>query len=98
MKREPVVDYRKFRLSKLNEPQFEHLKLLGSWAVYFLFYFITENFIPAEKCYVMHSPIDDMIPFNEVFVLAYVGWYFLIIWSLGHFALYNIDNFKKLSK
>ena len=98
MKREPVVDYRGFRLSRLNEPQFEHLKLLGFWLVYFSMYFITEKFIPAEKCYIIHSPLDDVIPFNEVFVLAYVGWYFLIIWSLWHFALYNVDHFKKLSK
>lgn len=98
MKRKPVVDYRDFRLSRINEPQFEHLKLLSFWLVYFALYVITENFIPAEKCYVIHSPIDDLIPFNEVFVIAYVGWYFLIAWSLLYFALYNIDHFKKLQK
>ena len=37
----PVVDYRRFRLSKLNEPEFSHLKLLGGWIFYFLMYFIT---------------------------------------------------------
>jgi len=98
MKREPVVDYREFRLSRLNEPRFEHLKLLGFWLVYFALYFITENLIPVEKCYVVHSWIDDLIPFNEVFVLAYAGWYFLVIWSLWYFGMYNIDHFKKLSK
>lgn len=95
--RTPVVDYRQFRLSKINDPQFSHLKLLLGWVGYFIMYFLTENLIPVEKCHVIHSPLDDMIPFCEVFVIPYVFWYFLIVISLVYFALYNIDSFKKLS-
>ena len=29
--KKPVVDYRQFRLNKLNDPQFSHLKLLLGW-------------------------------------------------------------------
>lgn len=94
----PVVDYREFRLSKLNDPAFSHLKLLLGWVVYFAMYFLTENLIPAEKCYSVHCWIDDVIPFHEAFLIPYVGWYGLIVFSLGYFALYNIDSFKKLSK
>lgn len=94
----PVVDYRKFRFSKLNDPEFSHLKLLSAWIFYFLAYFITENFIPAESCHVIHCRIDDLIPFCEWFVIAYVGWYFLVAGSLLYFALYNVDSFKKLMK
>ena len=39
-----------------------------------------------------------MIPFCEWFLIPYVLWYGLIAFSLGYFALYNIDSFKKLSK
>lgn len=94
--KKPVVDYREFRLSKLNQPQFSHLKLLIGWIGYFALYFITENFIPASKCYIVHSPLDDMIPFCEWFVIPYVFWYFLIVGVLLYFALYNPDNFKRL--
>lgn len=94
--RTPVVDYRTFRLSKINEPQFRHLKYLLGWIGYFAMYLITENVIPYEKCYPMHCALDDMIPFCEYFVIAYVGWYFLIAASLLYFALYNPDNFKTL--
>ena len=94
----PVVDYREFRLSKLNDSTFSHLKLLLGWVVYFAMYFLTENLIPAEKCYSVHCWIDDVIPFHEAFLIPYVGWYGLIVFSLGYFALYNIDSFKKLSK
>ncbi len=94
--RKPVVDYREFSLKKINEPQFSHLKLLLGWIVYFALYFITENFIPRDTCYVMHSRLDDMVPFCEYFVIPYVGWYLLIAVSLLYFALYNVDNFKRL--
>ena len=94
--KKPVVDYRQFRLSKLNDPQFAHLKLLLGWVVYFLFYFLTENFIPVENCHVIHSALDDRIPFNEFFFIPYCFWYLLIVISLGYFALYNVENFRNL--
>ena len=94
--KQPVVDYRKFRLSKCNDPEYAHLKLLLGWVGYFVMYFLTENLIPAEACHPMHSPLDDLIPFCEYFLVPYVGWYLLIVVSLGYFLLYNIENFKRL--
>ena len=96
--KKPIVDYRHFRLSRLDEPQFSHLKLLAGWIVYFIMYFLTENLIPASSCHVMHCFIDDLIPFNEIFVIFYVSWYLLIVGSLLYFMLYNIEGFKNLSK
>ncbi len=96
--KKPVVDYRTFRLSKLNDPQFSHLKLLGGWIVYFALYFLTENLIPAEKCTPIHCLLDDWIPFCEWFLIPYVFWYLLIVFSLLYFALYNTQSFRSLSK
>ena len=94
--KQPVVDYRKLRLSNITSPEYRHLLLLLGWVVYFSFYFLTENLIPAEKCHPVHCFIDDIIPFNEWFVLPYVGWYLLIVVSLGYFLLYNPKNFSRL--
>lgn len=94
--KKPVVDYRQFRLHRLNDPQFSHLKLLFGWVGYFTLYFLTEAFIPAENCYVVHSPLDDLIPFCELFLLPYFLWYGLVAGSLLYFALYNVENFKRL--
>ncbi len=94
--RKPVVDYREFRLRRLRDPEFSHLLYLLGWVGYFALYFLTENLIPTEKCYVIHSPLDDLIPFCEVFVIPYVGWYLLIVVSLLYFALYNPKSFIKL--
>ncbi len=96
--RKPIVDYRNFRFSKLNTPEYQHLLYLLGWVVYFALYFLTENLIPYSRCYVVHSPLDDIIPFCEYFVIPYVGWYLLIVVSLIYFALYNVKNFIGLQK
>ena len=95
--KKPVVDYRKFRLSKINSPEFSHLKLLIGWIGYFALYLLTENLISHDGCHVIHSKLDDVIPFCEYFVVPYVLWYAYVAISLLYFALYNIDSFKKLS-
>lgn len=94
--KKPVVDYSTFRLSKINEPQFSHLKLLLGWVGYFILFFLTENLIPAEKCYPVHCWLDDVIPFHEGFLIPYVFWYVLIVISLLYFLLYNIQGFRNL--
>ncbi len=92
----PMVDYRQFRFSKLNTPEFSHLKLLGGWLVYFVLYLLTENLIPTERCHVVHCALDDAIPFLEGFAIPYCFWYLLIVISLGWFLLYDVDSFKRL--
>ena len=95
--KKPVVDYTGFRLRRINEPQFAHIKLLLGWVFYFVFYFLTENLIPAERCHVVYCFLDDLVPFRESFVLFYVSWYVLIVISLLYFLLYDIQSFKDLS-
>ena len=94
--KKPVVDYREFRLSRLNEPRFSHIKLLGGWIVYFALYFLTENLIPVDRCHVIHCALDDLIPFNEYFTLFYCYWYVLLVGSLLYFFLYDIPSFRRL--
>ena len=92
----PAFSYKKFQLSKINQPEFSHLKLLLGWIVYFLLYFLTENLIPIENCHVIHSRLDDMIPFCEGFLLPYVFWYGWIVFSLVYFLRYDVESFQKL--
>ena len=94
--RPPVVDYRNLRLNNITSPQYSHLLLLLGWVGYFLMYTLTENFIPAENCHVIHCWLDDVIPFMEIFLIPYVLWYGLIVGSLGYLALYNVESFKKM--
>ena len=93
----PVVDYRNFRLRKLNAPEYSHLKLLFGWVGYFTLYFLTESIIPEDRCFSVHCFLDDCIPFCEWFIIPYVLWYLLVAGSLLYFALYNISSFRNLS-
>lgn len=94
--RAPVVDYRGFRLRKISQPQYAHLKYLLGWVGYFILYFLTENLIPAERCTPIHCHLDDVIPFCEYFAVFYVFWYVLIAASLLYFALYDPESFRRM--
>ena len=96
MSRKTRYDYSGFRLSRIREPRFSHALLLLSWVFYFCMYFITENLIPPERCHPMHMFLDDLIPFNEFFVIFYVGWYLLVFGSLAYTFFYDVERFKKL--
>ncbi len=95
MKKKPY-DYSGFSLKKLNEPRFRHVKLLGGWIFYFAMYFITENLIPREACHPIHCALDDLIPFNEFFVIFYVGWYVLCFGTLAYTFFFNVENFRRV--
>ena len=94
--RKPTVDYSGFSLKKLNDPRFSHLKLLVGWLGYFAMYFITEYLNPNNSGTAVSCSLDYKIPFLEIFVIPYVGWYLQIAVSLLYFALYNVENFKRL--
>ena len=90
------VDYRGFSLRRLNEPHFSHARLLAGWIGYFALYFITENLIPIEKCHSVWCRLDDLISFNEFFVIFYVGWYALVFGALAYTFFYDVENFRKI--
>ena len=75
--------------------RFSHLKYLAGWLIYIPLFFLTEALIPAEACYPVHVPLDDLIPFCEWFIIPYVGWYFFIAATLVYLALRNADGFKR---
>ena len=94
--KKPQIDYRKLRFHNLHTPAYRHLHLLWGWVGFFILYFLTERLIPMETCHVIHCALDDRIPFCELFVIFYVGWYGLIALSLVYFLLYSVESFKEL--
>ena len=96
--KKPVVDYRGFRPRLINAPEYRHLKLLLYWPVYGLLFLYVERFYPAEHYYAVHCPLDDMIPFNELFLLPYLFWFVFLTGMLIYTLLYDVECFKKLMK
>ena len=67
-------------------------------AVYFLFYLLT--FFVLEQVavpkYIIHAPLDDLIPFCEWFIFPYFAWFALIAWSLLYFLFHSREDYLRL--
>lgn len=74
-KHTPAVDLRKFRPNLLNTDEFRHLKWLIFWPIYLLIFWAAERWIHFSYYHPMYSPIDDLIPFCEWFVIPYMFWF-----------------------
>ena len=74
----------------------QQLSLLLGWPCFLILFFLSEKYISAEQCHTMHCALDDLIPFCEAFVIPYVLWYGLIVFSLAYFFIQHPDSFKKL--
>lgn len=92
-----IYDYSGLSLKTLKTPRYAHILLLcGTWIIYFALYFITENLIPESACHPIHCALDDMIPFNEYFLVFYCGWYLLVGGSLAYYFFYDVKQFCRL--
>lgn len=92
------VDYREFRLSKLGEPRFSHLKLLIYWPLYGLMFLFVERFYPVQTYHIVHSHFDDLIPFNELFLIPYYFWFVYLIGMHIYTLLYDTKAFVRFMK
>lgn len=89
-----MTDYRKFRLNKLGDPTFSHLKLLLYWPVYGLIFLTLERFLHLNY-HTIYTPLDDLIPFCEYFVFAYLYWFVFLIGMHIYLLLFDTEGFRK---
>ena len=54
-----------------------HLWFQLYWVIYVVWFFALDLLITQPK-YIIHSRLDDLIPFCEWFVLPYCSWFFLL--------------------
>lgn len=93
---EKMVDYRKFRFSKLNTEEFSHLKYLIFWPIYGFFFLLVERLWIRESYHPMYTPLDDKIPFCEYFLIPYLFWFVFLVGIHIYTLLYDTESFKKL--
>lgn len=68
------------------------------YALIYMPWFIWLEKTVTGDYYVIHSPIDDMIPFVEYFIVPYLLWFaFIAVWGL-YFFFTNVEDFYKLAK
>ena len=54
-----------------------HLWFQLYWVVYLIWFFWLDLTIKDPK-YIIHAPLDDLIPFNEWFIFPYCSWFVLL--------------------
>ena len=92
---EPQTDLKNFRLDRLNQPQYRHMWFLLFWPVYGLRYLLLENRVPAGGYHLIHCPLDDLIPFQEGFLIFYALWYGAIIGMHVYTLIFDVAAFRK---
>lgn len=94
--RPPVVDYRKFRFSKLKTPEFSHLILLLYWPIYGLLFLFVERFYPVTSYTAVYCRADDLIPFCEWFLLPYMWWFVYLTGMILYTLFYDPRAFRRM--
>ncbi|MBS7315796.1 MAG: phosphatase PAP2 family protein [Clostridiaceae bacterium] len=89
-----MVDYRNFRLSKLNTPEYSHLKLLFFWPLYGLVFLILERGC-GQNFHLVYTALDDKIPFCELFAIPYYFWFLFLIGMLLYTLLFDVQEFRR---
>ena len=89
-----MTDYRQFRLSKLNDPTFSHLKLLLYWPIYGLVFLTLERFLHLDY-HTIYTPLDDLVPFCEYFLFPYLYWFVFLIGMHLYLLLFDTAGFRK---
>ena len=95
MWKEHLVDYRQFRFSKLNTPQFSHLWWLLFWPVYGILFAAVENWTNRDWIW-LECALDDAIPFCEYFMIPYMYWFVFLCGMLLHALLFEPQLFRKV--
>jgi len=94
----PVVDYRKLRINNITSKEYRHLFLLFYWPVYGLLFLFVERFYSVQNYFEMYCPLDDKIPFCELFVIPYLFWFIYLVGMLLYTLFYDIKSFEKMMK
>lgn len=59
--------------------KYPHWVLLLYWIVYGLVFELLEWFVKPDYYHIMYCPLDDMIPFCELFIIPYYYWFIALI-------------------
>ena len=94
----PSVDYRQFRFSRLNTPEFSHVWLLLYWPIFGLGFSYVERFYPVAHYIEMHCALDDLIPFNEWFLIPYMFWFVYLIGAVAYTFFFDVPGFRRMMR
>lgn len=68
------------------------------WPIFGVRYLLVENMNPVGTAHLIHCPLDDVIPFQEFFLIPYALWYVGIIGMHLYTMIYDVPAFRKYTK
>ena len=92
----PEVDYRRLLLGTLKPEETRHLWLLLYWPIYGAFFFFVEKMYRPDGYYSVCCPLDDAIPFCELFLIPYLFWFVYLIGMHVYTLIYDVAAFRKM--
>lgn len=92
----PVYDYRALRFNNVHTKGFRHILLLLYWPVYGFFFWFFERAHEVDQYYPMYCPLDDLIPFNELFVFPYLFWFVFLIGMQVYTFFFDVPVFRQM--
>lgn len=75
--------------------QYRHGWILSYFIVYLLWFAYLEQTV-TRRFHVIHMPLDDYIPFLEIFIIPYLLWFAYIAVAVVYFFLTNVQDYYKL--
>lgn len=57
----------------------QNLLLAGFWPLFGICFYALEWLVPVRDYHVMYHPVDDMIPFCELFLIPYLFWFVFMV-------------------
>ncbi len=77
--------------------KYRHIWVISYALVYMPWFMYLEKHVTSDY-YVIHSSIDDKIPFVEFFIVPYLLWFVFIAAVFVYFFLMDVNDFYKLCK
>lgn len=74
--------------------RYRHGMLLSYFIVYLAWFCHLERTV--QPVHWIHSWVDDLIPFQEVFVVPYLFWFVYVGWAIAYFLLKSPEEFYRL--
>ncbi len=93
-----VPDYRLLRPKNVLSADFSHTLLLLFWPVHGIVFGLLEQARQVDSYYPMYCPLDDLIPFNEWFVIPYIYWFVYLIGMLVYTFFRDVPVFRQMMR
>ena len=75
--------------------EYKHFWLLLYFPIYLIWFYRIEHSV-TRYFHVIHTPIDNLIPFCEFFIIPYLLWFGYVAWGVIYFAMKNKQDYYRL--